>query len=172
MIILGIDPGSLKTGHAVIEVRNGRATYKASGVLRYDQSRPFLERIGEIYHSFRRIVERERPHEIAIESLIHVRNVSSLAKLAQARGVILSALISTHQGKIFEYLPNQIKAAVTGHGHADKKTVDQTLRMIFARQINFESDDESDALAIALGHHLLGGNTRGLLPSPKRNLRP
>ncbi len=172
MAILGIDPGSLKTGYALIETRGKSVRYLASGVLRYRQGTPFLERLGEIYHSFRQILDRHQLQEVAIESLIHVRNVNSLAKLAQARGVILAALMDTHRGKIFEYLPNQIKLAVTGHGHADKKTVEQTLRMIFACPLEFDSDDESDALAIALGHHLLGGNTRGLHPSPKGGVRP
>ena len=125
-------------------------------MLRYDERADFLERLGGIYESCRRLVEAHRPEEVALESLIHVKSVSALAKLAQARGAMVAAFMATHPGKVFEYAPNQVKSSVTGHGHASKESVGKTLRMIFPRGPEFKGHDESDALAVAVCHSLLG----------------
>ncbi len=162
MIILGIDPGSRKAGYAVIEVSGRKFKYIDSGVLRYDKINEFVDRLGVIYESCSELLEKYNPCEISIESLIYVKSVTSLAKLAQARGAMIAAFMKTHQGKLSEYSPNLIKASVTGHGHASKEGVDKTLNMIFG-PLKFKSNDESDALAIALCH----GLNRGQLKSHK-----
>lgn len=161
MIILGIDPGSRKAGFGLIEVTGRKLNYLESGVLNYDCKKDFLDRLGNIYLSCEELVKRYNPDEIAIESLIYVKSISSLAKLAQARGAMVAAFMKTHNEKVFEYSPNLVKSTVTGHGHADKQSVDKALMMMFKNQIqrSFKTDDESDALAIAICHSLLKGQT-------------
>ena len=156
MIILGIDPGSRKAGYAVIKVNGRKMSYIDSGVLRYDKIDEFLDRLGEIHKSCEELVIRYEPAEIALESLIYVKSVTSLAKLAQARGAMIAAFMKTHVGKVSEYAPNLIKSSVTGHGHANKEGVEKTLTMIFGK-IEFKTNDESDALAIAVCHALNRG---------------
>lgn len=153
MIILGIDPGSRKAGYALIEVQGKKMSYIASGVLRYDQIDEFIDRLGTIYKTCEDIVEKFQPGEVAIESLIYVKSVEALSKLAQARGAMIAAFSRSLRGNIFEYSPNSIKSSVTGHGHADKESVDKALKMMFG-QITFKTADESDALAIAVCHAL------------------
>jgi crossover junction endodeoxyribonuclease RuvC len=99
------------------------------------------------------LLKKYQPDEVSIESLIYVKSVDALSKLAQARGAMIAAFSHTHQGKIFEYAPNLVKVSVTGHGHADKVAVDKALSMMFGK-INFKTADESDALAIAVCHAL------------------
>ena len=152
MVILGIDPGSRIAGHGLIEIQGNKLTYLASGVLRYNPNTPFIDKLGDIYQSCQKLVQQTRPDEIAIESLIHVKNVNSLAKLSQARGAMLACFAQTHKSKVFEYGPNLIKSAVTGYGHADKAAVIKTLGMILGTDL--KRHDESDALAAAVCHAL------------------
>ncbi len=153
MIILGIDPGSRKAGYALIDVQGKKISYIASGVLKYDHVDEFLERLGMIYESCSELSERFKPDEVSIEALIYVKSVDALSKLAQARGAMIAAFSRAHKGKIFEYAPNAIKSSVTGHGHADKESVNKAMTMMFG-QIKFKAADESDALAIAVCHAL------------------
>lgn len=153
MIILGIDPGSRKAGYALIEVQGRKISYLTSGALKYDHVDEFIDRLGTIYHSCSEILKKYNPDEVSIESLIYVKSVDALSKLAQARGAMIAAFSHTHQGKIFEYAPNLVKVSVSGHGHADKEAIDRAMNMMFGK-INFKTADESDALAIAVCHAL------------------
>ncbi|EQC51437.1 crossover junction endodeoxyribonuclease RuvC [Bacteriovorax sp. DB6_IX] len=169
MIILGIDPGSRKTGWAVIEVQGKKFKYIASGVHRFDKIPEFLDRLADISESTKNLVAEYEPNEVALESLIYVQSIPSLAKLAQARGALIAGLSEKYKKKIFEYSPNLIKSSVAGHGHAAKEGVEKTLKMIFGN-IKFKTNDESDALAIALCHALNRGKGRGQSPKKKGQL--
>lgn len=151
MKILGIDPGSRKTGYALVEVQGRKITYLASGILKYDHEEIFLHRLGMIYETCLELIEKHKPEEISIESLIYVKSVEALSKLAQARGAMIAAFSHSHLKKIYEYSPNTIKSAVTGHGHADKESIDKAMVMMFGNLV-FKTSDESDALAIAVCH--------------------
>ncbi len=153
MYILGIDPGSRKAGFALIESRGKSLKYITSGVLQYNVSGEFVDRLGHIFQSCAELVEKFSPEEVAIESLIYVKSIPALSKLAQARGAMIAAFANSLQGKIFEYSPNLIKMSVTGHGHSKKDGVEKSLHLLFGR-VNFKSHDESDALAIAVCHAL------------------
>ena len=152
--ILGIDPGSRKAGFGLIEKNNGQIKYLTSGTLSYDSKSNFLDRLSFIYESCQELETLYHPDEIAIESLVFVKNISSLAKLAQARGAMIAAFTKSYRGKIFEYSPTMVKASLTGHGHADKEGIQKGLRMMFGPKI-FKTSDESDALAIAVCHSLM-----------------
>jgi len=171
MIILGIDPGSIKTGYALVRKEGKKLNYIESGFLNFNKDVTFLERPGMIYDSCRHLVEEYDPDEIAIESLIYVKSPTSLMKLAQARGAMVAAFNKTHVGKIFEYSPNLIKSTVTGDGHASKESIQKFLNMIFGQR-SYKTHDESDALAIAVCHALIGGSpVKIAVRSKKRRLR-
>jgi crossover junction endodeoxyribonuclease RuvC len=153
LIILGIDPGSRKAGYALIDVQGKKISYISSGVLKYDHVDEFIDRLGMIYRSCDELVRKFQPDEVSIEALIYVKSIEALSKLAQARGAMIAAFSQTKNGKIFEYAPNAIKSSVTGHGHADKESVDKAMSMMFGK-MTFKTSDESDALAIAVCHAL------------------
>ncbi|OFZ38843.1 MAG: crossover junction endodeoxyribonuclease RuvC [Bdellovibrionales bacterium RIFOXYD12_FULL_39_22] len=151
MVILGIDPGSRSAGFGLVRQDGKKIILLASGVMRYDFAGNFVDRLAEIYNSCNELRDKYIPDEIAIESLIYVKSVSSLAKLAQARGAMIAAFSKTHKNKIFEYSPNLIKAAISGDGHASKESIQKGLQMIFGKR-DFKTSDESDAIAIATCH--------------------
>lgn len=154
MKILGIDPGSRKAGYALLHLEGRSIELIASGVLRYDGISEFLHRLSYIYETCSNLVEKTSPNEIAIESLIYVKSVPALSKLAQARGAMIAGLTSTGCKSIFEYSPNLIKSTVSGYGHADKQSIHKTLSLLFRKNLSVQSHDESDALAIAVCHAL------------------
>lgn len=153
MIVLGIDPGSRKTGYAFLKAEGKSITYLSSGVLSFEKIENFLDRVNPIFSEIKKIFGEHYPDEISMESLIYVKSPTALIKLAQTRGVILSAISATHSGKIFEYSPNLVKSSTVGHGHADKENVQKFLNMILGER-TYKTDDESDAVAIALCHIL------------------
>lgn len=157
MIIIGIDPGSRKTGYGIIKFENSRIEYIDSGVFIYDDKIDFLQRVKEIHDSFTNLFKAYSPDEIAFESLIYVKNPTSLSKLAQTRGVILAACSSSVSKKTFEYSPNLVKSTVSGHGHADKSSMQKMIGLILGKK-DFKTDDESDALAIAICHAMRGNS--------------
>ena len=128
-----------------------------------------MQRLRFIYESCSELVNQFSPSEVAFESLIYVKSVTSLAKLAQARGAMIAGLSKQSETQIFEYSPNLVKSSVTGHGHADKDAVAKSLGMILGIH-KFKTADESDALAVAICH-AIHRNSRGPTKAPSRNSR-
>ena len=153
MIVLGLDPGTQKTGYGIVEKINKECRYQTSGVIFHDISLSFMERIGHIHESILSLAKKHQVCELAFESLVFVKNVQAMAKIAQARGAMMAALYSVFQKKIYEYPPSMIKAAVTGSGKAGKQEVARGVEWSLGlKNPNFKTDDESDALAIAICH--------------------
>lgn len=168
MVILGLDPGSRKAGWAVIEMKARSACHLASGVFDFTGTPHFIDRLHQVAQATKEVVQQYRPKSIALESLVFVKNVNSLAKLSQARGAMIAALGPDYLGKVFEYSPNLVKSTITGHGHADKQMIERAVRlMLFGAGANkkFHSHDESDALAIALCHGLRDTSLTKKLPA-------
>lgn len=161
MIILGIDPGSRFTGFGVIKLCGKKIEYLDSGILNFSKTEEFLPRLREINNEAKILVEKYSPDEVSVESLIYVKNVSSLAKLAQARGAMLGSILNVYSGKIFEYAPNLVKNTVSGHGHSSKDGMVSMLQIYFGK-IDYKTHDESDGLAIALCHALLRDKLKSL----------
>ena len=165
MIVLAIDPGSVTAGFALLQKEGRKINYIASGILKFNSGDEFLHRVKDIYDQTFALLEKYQPDEIALEALIFVKSPAALIKLAQSRGTMLAALSQRYHQKIYEYSPNLIKSTVTGHGHADKESIQKTIGMILGLT-EFKTHDESDAIAIALCH-LLNHNVRSL-EIPKR----
>ncbi len=147
--ILGLDPGSLRTGYAVVETNTGRIAYVVSGTIR-TTGLTLTERLQEIFIAVEQLTRDFSPDEVAIEGVFMHRNADSALKLGQARGAALSATFAVRP-RVFEYAPRAVKLAVVGTGSAQKEQV----QLMVKRLLNISGPlgaDAADALAIALCH--------------------
>src|SRR5690606_27334704 len=112
--ILGLDPGSQRTGYAVIDANGAGVAYVVSGAIRTN-GESMAERLQQIFLGVDRLVSEFRPDEVAIERVFMHRNADSALKLGQARGAALSATF-TVRPRVFEYAPREVKLAVVGTG--------------------------------------------------------
>lgn len=150
--VLGIDPGSVRTGYGVIEVgARGSARYLASGCIR-PKSKAFPARLAEIYRGVDTLIQEHQPTAFAIEDVFLARNPQSALKLGQARGVAIAAAVA-HDLSVAEYAPKRIKLAVVGTGSASKAQVQHMVKMLLQLHDAVAlGSDSADALAIALTH--------------------
>jgi crossover junction endodeoxyribonuclease RuvC len=147
--ILGLDPGSLITGYAVVDCIGGKTQYQVSGSIRA-QGESFPERLEEIFVGVSKLVGEWQPREIAIERVFMHRNADSALKLGQARGAAMCATFAA-KATVFEYAPRAVKQAVVGTGAADKGQVQLMVKQLL-RITGALGADAADALAIALCH--------------------
>ena len=151
MRILGIDPGTGILGFGVIEGSVQAPKMVDAGVIRTKVHQPEPERLLIIYESLQEIVTTTKPQVMSVEKLFFARNVTTAMSVSQARGVVL--LVAQQHGlPIFEYTPMQIKLALTGYGKADKKQVQEMVRLLLKLKEVPKPDDCADALAAALTH--------------------
>lgn len=147
--ILGIDPGSRKTGFGIIESGRYHPVYLVSGVIRVEKLTP-AERLKTIFTSIGQLIDQYQPSLMAIEKVFVHKNPSSAIKLGQARGVILCAA-SLKALPIMEYTPTQVKSTIVGQGHASKEAVQFMVKQLL-RLSEPPQEDAADALACALCH--------------------
>jgi crossover junction endodeoxyribonuclease RuvC len=151
--VLGIDPGSQRTGFGVLDATGSRLRYVASGVIRTSQT-DFAARLCEIFRCMQTIVEQYQPQQIAIEKVFVNRNPDSALKLGQARGAAICGTADA-KAEVFEYATRQIKQAVVGSGSAEKAQVQLMMRSILKLD-GPVAVDAADALAAAVCHALRG----------------
>lgn len=147
--ILGLDPGSQRTGYAVIDVNGSRVAYLVSGAIK-TRGDCFATRLQEIFAGVDRLTTEFRPDEVAIERVFMHRNADSALKLGQARGAALSGTFALRP-RVFEYAPREVKLAVVGTGGAQKEQVQLMVRRLL-QLAGPLGEDAADALAIALCH--------------------
>ena len=148
--ILGLDPGSRRTGYGVIERRGADWVHVAHGCVSVVAPQEALpERLRVIFESLRELIATHGPGEVAIERVFVNRNVDSALKLGQARG---AALCAVPKGlPVFEYAPRAIKLALVGSGAAEKVQVAHMIRTLLGLQGRI-GPDAADALAVAVCH--------------------
>ena len=149
-IILGIDPGSLKTGYGIINQVGAKAQYIASGVVRLQQLPNLAERLDTIFCCISEIIELHLPQEMAIEEVFMGKNAQSALKLGHARGAAMIAA-TQNQLPVYEYAARKVKQSVVGHGNADKASVGYMVKQLLSLP-SVPQEDAADALAIALCH--------------------
>ncbi len=151
MRILGVDPGTGILGFGVIEAGKGKAQLVDAGVIRTPVHEDDAIRLQTIYEELTDIITQTKPAAMSVEKLFFARNVTTAITVAQARGVVL--LCGRQAGlEIYEYTPLQIKMALTGYGRADKKQIQEMVRVILQLTEAPKPDDCADALAAALMH--------------------
>lgn len=151
MKILGIDPGTATTGFGVIEKHGSKLKFVDAGVISTPPDMEMPNRLSEIYSGLQELIEHHKPDCIAVELLYFATNVTTAITVGQARGVVL--LAAGEAGlKLGEYTPLQVKQAVTGYGKADKKQIQEMVKMILGLDGIPKPDDAADGLAIAITH--------------------
>ncbi len=151
MRIIGIDPGTGILGFGVIEVVKTKLVLVDGGVIKTPVNEDDAVRLQTIFEELTGIIAETRPQHMAVEKLYFAQNVTTAMTVAQARGVVI--LCGQQAGlKISEYTPLQIKLALTGHGKADKKQVQEMVRVILNLKEIPKPDDCADALACAICH--------------------
>lgn len=159
MLTLGIDPGTAIVGYGLVREHNdGTLQAIEYGVIRTPSKTPMPERLNTIYKSLKDIVEQHKPDRAAVEELFFSRNVTTAITVSQARGVILLAL-ERSDTPINEYKPNFIKQSITGYGGADKKQMQEMVRILLNLEKIPRPDDAADALAIAITDINMGNST-------------
>ncbi len=147
--ILGIDPGSRKTGFGVIERLGGKVAYVTSGVIRVPEG-SLPERLKVIFDAITQIVQQQSPDVVAIEQIFMAKNASSALKLGQARGAAITAAV-VQDLPVYEYEARKVKQSVVGTGAADKAQVQHMVKALL-RLAGTPQEDAADALAVALCH--------------------
>ena len=147
--IIGVDPGLASTGWGVVEYFRGRLKYIAHGCIetRPDTSRG--ERLVYIHKSFLKVLKKYNPMEAAMETLYFGKNISSAMTVSEARGVLLMAL-SARGLPVHEMTPNAIKKAVAGVTKAEKKQIQEMVRLILCLPEIPKPDHAADALGAAI----------------------
>lgn len=150
-IILGIDPGTAITGYGVISERAGSLQALDQGAILTPSSDPLAARLVSIYDGLRALIERYRPEAVAVEELFFARNARTALSVGHARGVVLLAVAQSNI-PLYHYKPAQVKQAVTGYGAADKRQIQEMVRMLLGLDDIPRPDDAADALAVAICH--------------------
>jgi len=146
--ILGLDPGSRRTGFGVIECRGNALVALTHGCLNVAAAAP-AARLRLIFEGLRALLSEHGPAEVAVERVFVSRNADSALKLGQARGAALCAI--PEGVPVFEYAPRAIKLAVVGSGAAEKPQVAHMIKVLLGIEERLVAD-ASDALAVAICH--------------------
>lgn len=151
MKILGIDPGIGIVGYSVVEFDGKTPVLLHSGSIQTSKDKKEPARLLEIFEDMNVIVEKYKPDVCAIEKLFFFRNRTTVMPVAHARGVILTVL-EKFGVPIFEYTPMEVKQVLTGYGRADKKEVEQMVKLSLGVEVLPKLDDTVDSIAIAICH--------------------
>lgn len=151
-LALGIDPGIATTGYGLVRLEpDGGLTAVKYGVILTSKDESLPVRLEMLHRELRALLRKHHPDTAAVEKLFFQRNVSTAIAVGQARGVVLLALQQADV-ESFEYTPNEVKQAVAGYGSADKKQVQDMVRVLLQLNEIPRPDDAADALAIAITH--------------------
>jgi len=148
--ILGIDPGSHVTGYGVIEKKGNYLRHVVHGEIKSKKDSPFSEMLIRVYQQLSSLISQTVPEAVALENIFYGKNVRSLIKQAQVRGVVIFAGADKELG-VFEYSPLEIKKAVVGYGRAEKRQVQVMVKAIL-KLPELPPADAADALATAICH--------------------
>ncbi|DAB05382.1 TPA: crossover junction endodeoxyribonuclease RuvC [Candidatus Gastranaerophilales bacterium HUM_13] len=151
MKILGIDPGMAIVGYGLIEIVNDSINLLTSGSIQTDKKLPDSKRLLEIYNDLTTVVQKYQPDCASVEELFFFKNQKTIIPVAEARGVILTVLEKLNI-PTYSYTPIQVKQVLTGYGRAEKKEVEQMVRLTLQSDKLPKLDDTVDAIAIAICH--------------------
>ena len=147
--ILGVDPGSQKTGVGIIDVQGNRLRHVHHALIRTGKG-DFDERLHILFAGLSEIIDTFKPQCAAIEDVFVSKNVGSALKLGQARGALVAAC-GAHGLRVAAYPPTRVKQSVVGFGRAEKDQVGHMIRMLLHPPEPL-TEDAADALAVAICH--------------------
>ncbi len=151
MLVIGIDPGTARTGYGLVRETEAGLVPVAFGVIETLAGAPLPQRLQTIYRELRALLTLHGPASGAVEKLFFARNVTTAMTVGQARGVALLALAEAGVA-VSEYTPLEVKQAVAGYGRADKLQMQAMVRTLLGLAEVPRPDDAADALAVAICH--------------------
>lgn len=155
MRVIGIDPGTGILGFGVVDFQPHKNPVVVDvGVVATPVHTRLKARLLDIYQSLNEIIDTTKPDVMSIEKLFFARNITTAISVAEARGVVILTA-ALHDLPVFEYTPLQIKQTLTGYGRADKKQVQQMVKLHLRMDHIVKPDDAADALAAAITHSLM-----------------
>jgi crossover junction endodeoxyribonuclease RuvC len=173
VLVLGVDCGTQRTGYGVIESDGGGHKLIAFGVIATKVKDPFETRLHVIARGLREVILRHAPAAAAVEQVFYAANVRTALKLAHVRGVALLAIAEAGL-ELGEYSPLEVKTSVVGYGQAGKRQVQVMVQSLLGLDSMIESEDASDALAVAICHatHTIRYVGRASMPAAALQGRP
>ena len=151
MIVLGIDPGYALMGWGVVEAEGSRMKLINYGCIETKAGVPMQDRLRTLQLGVRDLLAIYKPDDVAFEELFFARNVTTALMVGAARGAAIIAA-AEYTENLYEYTPMQIKQAVTGYGKADKKQIQQMVKLLLKLDEIPRPDDAADAIACAITH--------------------
>jgi crossover junction endodeoxyribonuclease RuvC len=150
-VILGIDPGIATTGYGIIVENQGEPQVRAYGVITTPADEPLPTRLARLYEQLCALIGQHGPTAVAVEELFFARNARTALTVGHARGVVLLAVAQAGL-PLYQYKPAEVKLAVTGYGGADKRQIQEMVRLLLGLETVPQPDDAADALALAVCH--------------------
>jgi len=147
--ILGIDPGFGKMGFGCVDVDRGACKVMDFGIITTGAKEDFPNRLRALAEDLRALMKTWKPSIVAVETLYFKQNVTTGIQVAEARGIIL-LVAAEHGVSVIEVAPNQVKKALTGNGHAEKRAMQEMVKILLGLRQIPKPDDAADALAIAM----------------------
>lgn len=151
MRIIGIDPGTAIMGYGVIDYIGNQMKVVDYGCIRTESNISMPERLGLLYDDLVMLIDKYQADAMAVEELFFNRNVTTAITVGQARGVIILAGVKAGL-EVYEYTPLQVKQAICGYGRADKRQVQEMVKMFLNLKTIPKPDDAADALAVSICH--------------------
>jgi len=149
MRIIGIDPGTATTGFSILESVGGKSKLLDYGCILTPAGLPHTTRLNQIAQDMTELLKKWKPKKASVEKLFFQKNVKTAMAVAEARGVILQKL-TEHGIHSHEFTPNEIKQSVCGHARADKKMVQEMVKMLLGLKTIPKPDDAADAIAASI----------------------
>lgn len=148
--VLGIDPGIHITGYGAVEKQKSGLKYVMHGEIRMAKGLPLSSRLSMIYDNLLEVIDQSSPDAIAVEDVFYGKNIKSLIRQGETRGVVI--LAGSHKRiPVYEYTPLEVKKAVVGYGRAEKSQIQNMVKAILQLS-ELPLADAADALAIAICH--------------------
>ncbi|MBQ6515115.1 MAG: crossover junction endodeoxyribonuclease RuvC [Clostridia bacterium] len=151
MIVLGIDPGYALMGWGVVEAEGSHMKLINYGCIETKAGVPMQNRLRTLQLGVRDLLNIYKPDDVAFEELFFARNVTTALMVGAARGAAIIAA-AEYTNNLYEYTPMQIKQAITGYGKADKKQIQQMVKLLLKLDDIPKPDDAADAIACAITH--------------------
>jgi len=148
--IIGLDPGTIRTGYGIVEYARSRIVHIDNGLASAPKSKPLAERLHMLYEQLQKVISEFRPDVAVVEDVFFHKNAKAALSLGHARGVIL-AVVSAQGIPVIEYSPTHVKKTITGRGRADKYQVQMMVKTLLGLP-EVAAEDASDALALAICH--------------------
>jgi len=149
VIVLGIDPGTARTGYGIVSREGSRLSLVTYGCIETVPDRPLEGRLLIIHKRLTALLDEYRPEAVGVERLFFNKNVQTAFAVGQARGIVLLSA-AQHGLPLYEYGPHEVKLAVTGYGRAAKEQVQRMVQAVLGMDELPRPDDAADALAVAV----------------------